>query len=69
MSAYLDTTKKSHFGNVKHLGANAQAINALKQTLSKDHLSIISHCDSAFVVWNTLTSVSPEAHHSSFDDD
>ena len=28
----------------------------LRHTLSKDYLSIISHCDSAFAVWNALTS-------------
>ena len=26
-----------------------------RQTLSKDHLSIVSHCDSAIAVWNTLS--------------
>ena len=30
--------------------------SALRHTLSKDYLSLISHCDSAFVVLNTLTS-------------
>ena len=30
---------------LRHLGA-----------LSKDYLMMVSHCDSAFVVWNTLTS-------------
>ena len=29
---------------------------ALRHTLSKDQFSMISHCDSAFAVWNTLTS-------------
>ena len=29
----------------------------LKQTLSKEYLMIVSHCDSAFTVWNTLTSL------------
>ena len=53
---YLVTTKKTYFGNDKYIEANTQALNALKQTLSKEHLSIISHCDSAFTVWNTLTS-------------
>ena len=50
LHVYLATTKKSHFGNDKYLGANAQAINALKQTLSKEQLFIISHYDSAFIV-------------------
>jgi len=56
LHVYLATTKKSYFGNNKYLGANAQALDALKHTLSKDHLYLISHCDSAFVVWNTFTS-------------
>jgi len=29
---------------------------AFRHTLSKDYLFIVSHCDSAFAVWNTLTS-------------
>jgi len=54
---YLTTTKKSYFGNDKYIEANTQALHALKQTLSKEYLSIISHCDSAFAVWNALTSL------------
>ena len=53
---YLVTIKKSYFGNDKYLRANAQAIDALKQTLNKERLFIVSHCDSDFVMWNTLTS-------------
>ena len=56
MHVYLATTKKSYLGNNKHIEANAQALEALRQTLSKEYLSMISHCDSAFAVWNTLTS-------------
>jgi len=56
MHVYLANTKKSYLGNNKHIEANAQALEALRCTLSKEHLSIISHCDSAFAVWNTLTS-------------
>jgi len=65
MSAYLKTpglhvflvaTKKSYLGNSKHIEANAQALMALRNTLSKEYLCIVSHCDSAFAVWNTLTS-------------
>ena len=72
MSAYLKTlslhvylviAKKSYFGNDKYLGANAQAIDALKQTLNKEHLSIFSYCDSAFAVWNTLTSSKEQTTH------
>ena len=56
LHVYLVTTKKTYFDNAKYLEANAQALHALKQTLSKEYLSIVSHCNSAFVVWNTLTS-------------
>jgi len=56
LHVYLATSKKSYFGNDKYLGANAQALHALKQILSKDYLSLISHCDCVFSVWNTLTS-------------
>ena len=54
INVYLATTKKSYLDN-KHIEANVQALEALRCTLSKEHLSIISHCDSAFAVWNTLT--------------
>ena len=56
LHAYLATTKKSYLGNHKYIEANAQALVALRHTLSKDYLSIIFHCDSIFLVWNTLTS-------------
>jgi len=41
LHVYLATTKKSYFGNDMYLGANAQALDALKHTLSKDHLHFI----------------------------
>ena len=56
LHVYLATIKISYVGNDKYLGANAQTLEALKQTLSKDYLFLIFHCDSAFAVWNTLTS-------------
>ena len=56
MHVYLATTKKSYLGNNKHIEAKAQALDALRQTLSKEYLMMVSHCDSAFAVWNTLTS-------------
>jgi len=56
MRVYLATTKKSYLGNNKHIEANAQALEALRSTLSKYYLMTVSHCDSAFAVWNTLTS-------------
>ena len=56
LHVYLVTTKKTSFGNAKYIEANAQALDALNHSLSKEYLSMISHCDSAFTVWNTLTS-------------
>ena len=56
MHVYLPTTKKSYLGNNKHIEANAQALEALRCNLSKDYLMTVSHCYSAFAVWNTLTS-------------
>ena len=50
MHVYLAATKKSYLGNSKHIQANAQALEALRSTLSKEYLSMISHCDSAFAV-------------------
>ena len=56
LHVYLVTTKKTSFGNAKYIEANVQALDALNHSLSKEYLSMISHCDSAFTVWNTLTS-------------
>ena len=53
---YLAVTKESYPGNSKHKKANAQALKALRKSLSKKYLNMISHCDSAFAVWNILTS-------------
>ena len=39
-----------------HIEANALALEALRKALSKEYLNMVSHCDSASVVWNTLTS-------------
>ena len=56
LHVFLATTKKSYLGNSKYIEANAQALEALRSTLSKEYLMMVSHCDSAFAVWNTLTS-------------
>ena len=56
LHVHLAATKKSYLGNSKHIKANAQPLMALRNTLSKDYLMMISHCDSAFAVWNTFTS-------------
>jgi len=50
MHVHLAATKKSYLGNNKHIEANAQALEGLRCTLSKEHLSIVSHCDSIFAV-------------------
>jgi len=47
LHVYLATTKKSYLRNDKYLEANTQSLHALRQTLSKDYLSIISHYNSA----------------------
>ena len=57
LHVFLTATKKSYLGNNKHIEANAQALEALRCTLSKDYLMTVSHCDSAFTVWNTFTSL------------
>ena len=56
LHVYLVTIKKTYFGNAKYIEVNAQALDALKHSLSKEYLSMISHCDSAFAVCHTLTS-------------
>jgi len=56
MHVCLATTKKSYLDNDKYIKANTQALEALRHILRKDYLSIVSHCDSAFTAWNTLTS-------------
>ena len=56
LHVFLAATKKSYLGNSKHIEANVQALVALRSTLSKEYLCLVSHCDSAFAVWNTLTS-------------
>jgi len=50
LHVYLATTKKSYVDNGKYLEANTQAMDALKYTLCKKHISLVSHCDSAFAV-------------------
>ena len=63
LHVYLTITKKSYVDNGKYLEANAQAIKASRHTLSKEHLSLISHCDSDFTVWNTLISPKEQVQH------
>ena len=56
LHVYLTTAKKFYLDNDEHIEANAQALGALKHILSKEYLFIISHCYSAFAVWNILIS-------------
>ena len=63
LHVYLATTKKSNFGSDKYIKANAQAMEELKHILSKEHLSLISYCNSAFIVWNTFTSPKEQVQH------
>ena len=64
MSIYLQTlgykvhlaiTKKSFLSDSKHIGANAQALEAIRSKLPKEYLMLASNFDSAFAVWNMLT--------------
>ena len=59
MSIYLQTlgykvhlaiTKESYLSDSKHIGANAQALEAIRSTLSKEYLMLVSNLDSAFAV-------------------
>ena len=56
LHVHLAATKKSYLDNSKYKKANAQALKALKESLSKEYLNMVSHCNSAFAVWNILTS-------------
>ena len=64
MSVYLQTlgykvhlaiTKESFLSDSKHIGAYAQALEAIRSTLSKEYLMHVSNIDSAFAAWNILT--------------
>ena len=55
LHVYLAATKKCYPGNSNHMGANAQALEAIRSTLNKDYLMLVSNFDSTFAVWNKLT--------------
>ena len=55
LHVFLAATKKSYLDNSKHIEANAQALEALRSMLNKEYLCLVSNCDSAFAVWNKLT--------------
>ena len=42
---FLAATKKSSLGTSKHLEANAQALEAIRSTLNKDYLILVSNLD------------------------
>ena len=45
---HLAITKESYLSDSKHIGANAQALEAIRSTLPKDYLMRVSNIDSAF---------------------
>ena len=53
----LEVYSETHLDdNTSSSGDDHVDVDALKYTLSKEHISLIFHCDFAFAVWNTLTS-------------
>ena len=55
LHVFLAATKKCYLGNGDHIGANAQALEAIRSTLPKEYLLLASNFVSAFAVWNMLT--------------
>ena len=43
LHVFLAATKKSYLGNSKHLEANALALEALRSTLNKEYLCLVSN--------------------------
>ena len=54
---YLATTNNAYSLDGKNFEANAKALHAIKSTLNDDYLSRVSNVESAFVVWNIITSL------------
>ena len=54
---YLATIKDSYVNDSKYIEANPKALHALRSTLSDDYLFRVANVDSAFVVWNIITSL------------
>ena len=50
LHVFLTATKKSFLGTSKHIEANALALKAIRSTLNKEYLMLVSNLDSAFVV-------------------
>ena len=63
LHVYLATTKKSYVDNGKYLEVNVQVMDALKHTLCKEHIFLVSRCDFTFAVWNTLISHKEQVSH------
>ena len=59
LHVFLAATKKCYLGNRNHIGDNTQALEAIRSTLNKKYLMLVSNLDSAFVVWNKLTTSPP----------
>ena len=55
LHVFLAATKRCYLGDSNHIGANAQALEAIRSTLPKDYLMCVSNFGSAFAVWNKLT--------------
>ena len=55
LHVFLAANKRCYLGDRKHIGANAQALEAIRSTLNKEYLMLASNFDSAFAVWNMLT--------------
>ena len=50
LHVFLAATKKCYLGNRNHIGANTHALEAIRSTLNKDYLLLVSNFDSAFAV-------------------
>ena len=50
LHVFLAATKKYYLGNRKHIEANTLALEAIRSTLNKDYIMLVSNFDSAFVV-------------------
>ena len=60
---YLAITNNSYCLNGKNNEANTKALHALKSTLHDEYLFRITNFESAFVVWNTLSSLGEQMPH------
>ena len=59
---YLAITKESYLSNSLHIEANALSLKALRASLRKEYLNMISHYNSAFAVWNIYISRATNAN-------